>query len=231
MQTKNVDARDNTLARAAGALYLVIIVAGIYSEMAVRRVIIDPADAAVTAVNLLASEGLFKSAFAADSVMLICDVAVAVLLYALFKRVNATAAMAAMTFRLMQAAILGMNLLHYYGALLLKQAGALKADETDMLALFMLQLHSYGYDLGLIFFGVGTIVLGVLVIRCDFLPSALGYGLLAAAAVYLLGSALRFLWPQGADFIEPLYIIPFLAEFSFSLWLLIQGASVQSEAS
>jgi hypothetical protein len=165
--------------------------------------------------------------------MLLSDVAIAVLFYVLLKPVSKTLALTAAAFRLTQAAILGLNLLHYYAALLLLSgAGYATAFETDQLyalVILFLDMHSYGYDLGLVFFGLSSLILGYLVVRSDYFPGILGYGLIAAAAVYLTGSFTRFLFPDYVSLIAPLYIVPFIAELSFCLWLLVKGVRVSTD--
>ncbi|MBE9542421.1 MAG: DUF4386 domain-containing protein, partial [Proteobacteria bacterium] len=86
-----------------------------------------------------------------------------------------------------------------------------------------LDLHSHGYDLGLIFFGLSSLILGFLVVKSDYFPGIFGYGLMAAAVVYLAGSFSLFLFPEYSPFIEPIYIVPLVAELSFCLWLLVKG--------
>ena len=53
-------------ARAAGVLYLIIIIAGIFAEFFVRQSLIVPGDATATANNIMASEGLFRAGIAGD---------------------------------------------------------------------------------------------------------------------------------------------------------------------
>ena len=214
-------------ARLAGLLYLVIIVCGIFSEVGIRSRLIVPGDAAATAVNIATSAGLFRIGFAADALMLLSDVAIAVLFYLLFRPVSKPLALTAAAFRLTQAAVLGFNLLNYYAALLLLNGGAygaaFGADQLHALSLLFLDLHRHGYDLGLLFFAVSNFILGYLVVKSDGFPAVFGYGLIAAAAVYLLGSGMLFIFPAGVDRIAPLYIVPLAAELSFCLWLLIKG--------
>jgi hypothetical protein len=221
-----------TCARAAGLLYLIIIVCGISSEVFIRANVIVDGDAAATAANILASTSLFRLGFAADVVMLLSDVAIAVLFYVLLKPVNKTLALMAAAFRLTQAAVLGLNLLNYYAALLvLEGAGygvALEAGELAALALLFLDLHGYGYDLGLLFFALSSFILGYLVVKSDYFPGILGYGLMAAAVVYLAGSFTRFLVPDAVSLIEPMYVVPLVAELSFCLWLLVRGVRGRS---
>lgn len=220
-------------ARIAGLLYLIIIVFGIFSEVFVRSSLIVSGDASATATNILASKWLFRIGFATDSIMLLSDVAIAVLFYVLLKPVSNTLALTAAVFRLTQAAILGFNLLNYYAAMLLlsgiEYATSFASDQLYALVMLFLTLHSHGYDLGLLFFGLSSLILGYLVIKSDYFPGIFGVGLIAAAAVYLTGSLMRFLSPDYLTFITPLYIVPLLAELSFCLWLLIKGVRVPSE--
>lgn len=221
-------------ARFAGIMYLVIIIFGISSEVFIRSTLIVSGDATATATNILTSQSLFRAGFAFDVIMLFSDVVIAVIFYQLFKPVSKTLALMAAAFRLIQAGILGANLLNYYAPMLLLgntgYMGLFEARELHAFALFFLELHGHGYDLGLLFFGLSNLLLGYLVIKSGFLPGILGYGLQAAAIVYLLGSFTLFLFPAYSSFIEPAYIIPLLAELSFCLWLLIKGIKTPAMA-
>lgn len=226
-----------THARVAGLLYLVIIVCGVAGEFFIRSSLIVPGDGAATAANIAAAPGLFRAGFAADAIMVLSDVALAVLLYRLLRPVSETLALLAAAFRLVQAGVLGVNLLNYYAPILLLTgtgyASALGAEQTHALVSFFLDLHGHGYDLGLLFFGLSNLVLGYLVARSGFLPAVLGYGLQAAGVVYLLGSFTRFLLPGYLSVVEPLYLVPLVAELAFCLWLLVKGVrtDVQAHAS
>ena len=93
--------------------------------------------------------------------------------------------------------------------------------------MLFLDMHSHGYDLGLVFFGFSSLFLGYLVIKSEFFPKILGYGLIAAAVVYLTGSLTRFIFPGYVSIMTPIYIVPLIAELTFCLWLLIKGVRVQ----
>ena len=214
-------------ARIAGLLYLFIIVCGIYSEVFIRSELIINGDSSATVANIMNSKARFLSAFIADSIMLLSDVAIAVLFYILLKPVHKTLALSATVFRLVQASVLGLNLLYYYATLLLLNGSvysdAFESDKINALVMLLLEMHSYGYDLGLVFFAVSSFILGYLVVKADYFPSVLGYGLMAAAGVYFIGSYTRFLFPEYLPLVEPLYMVAFVAELSFCLWLLIRG--------
>lgn len=215
------------VARAAGVLYLLIIVLGLFGELVVRSSLIAPGDAANTASNILASPGLFRTGFVADSIMVLCDVALAALLFVLLRPVNRVLAIVALLFRLAQASVLALNLLNYHAAMLVLTgaAGPAAFDEAQVasLASLFLDLHSHGYDLGLILFGVHCLVLGYLITKSSFLPRTLGYLGGAAGVVYLVGSYVRFVVPTMVETVAPIYLVAIVAELSLCGWLLIKG--------
>ncbi len=108
---------NSKTARIAGVLYLTIILSGIFAQFFVRDSLIEPGDATATATNIVASESLFRVGIAADLIMILCDVALAAIFYVLLKPVDNGLALLAAFFRLVQAAILGMNLLNLFLAL------------------------------------------------------------------------------------------------------------------
>ncbi|MCB1422756.1 MAG: DUF4386 domain-containing protein [Nitratireductor sp.] len=214
------------MARLAGVLYLAIIVLGIWSEVFVRATLIDPADPVATAGNILAGQCLFKGSLAADTIMALCDVALAVLLYVLLKPAGAVIALAAMVFRLVQAGLIAVSLLNQYAALAILNGTWPVAGDPAQLAPLYLNAHSHGYDLGLVFFAVNSMLTGLLVIRSGYFPKALGYLLVAAGAVYFTGSTLRFMAPHLLSSFEPAYVVCLIAELGFALWLLVRGVNI-----
>lgn len=206
-----------TAPRVAGAFYLAIIIIGLTAELALRTQFLR-LDAEATA-QLVQSTGLaLPLAIVCDTLMLAADVVVAVLLYQLLKPAGPTLALAAMIFRLMQAATIGAKIMFDLSALLTYRAGGdIVSAQNDLL------LAATGYDLGLIFFGVNSLLTALLVIRFAGLPSLLGYGLAAAGLVYLTGSYLRILAPTAYDTFAPAYAITILTELAFALWLLLRG--------
>lgn len=225
-----------TWARMAGLGYLVIIVCGIYAEFFVRQGLIVSGDAVATAANIAASEPLFRSALAAELVMLVADVAVALALYVVFKPVSEALALGAAFFRLTHAAVVGVNLLAVYAPLLLlgdgEYAVALGAGPRDALVLLLLQVHAYGYAVGLAFFGVYCALLGVLIVRSGYVPRPLGILLMVAAAGYLVDTFARTLMTTYAEHeavLGMVVLLPaFVAELSFSLWLVTKGVSAST---
>lgn len=212
-------------ARLAGAFYLAIIVLGITSEVALRGALVVPGDAARTATNILGAPGLLRASFAADMIMAMADVALGVLLFVLLRPVNAVAALMALVFRLMQAGLIAVSQLVQFSALLLLESQGTRAADQ---ALFAMNVQAHGYDLGLVFFGINSLLTGYLLVRSGYLPRLIGWLVAAAGIVYLVGSALRFMAPGLLELFLPAYGIPLIAESAFCLWLLIRGLRVPS---
>lgn len=222
-------------ARVAGVLYLIIIIAGIFAEFFVRQSLIVPGDATTTASNIMASEGLFRAGIAGDLVMIMSDVALALVFYVLLKPVSNALALLAAFFRLAQAAILGINLLNLFFVLqLLSGADYLTifgTDQVQALVLLFLTGHSIGYAIGLVLFGLSLSVLGYLVFKSGYFPRVLGVLLIVASAGYLIDSFARFLLPTYDNYEAILTLVVFLpafiGELSMCLWLLLKGIKAQ----
>ena len=98
----------------AGYGYLIIIISGIFAEFFMRSPLIVHGNAAAISANIMVSEGMFRIGIAADMVMLISDVVVALALYVLLRPVNRGLALMAAFFRLVHAAVYGTNLLNLF---------------------------------------------------------------------------------------------------------------------
>jgi len=218
------------LARVAGLLYLAIIVLGVWSDGVIRSSIVVSGSPSDTAANIQASVTSFRWSLVADSVMVLCDVALAVLLLVLLRPVSNVLAMTAAAFRLTQSAILGINLLNQHVATRLvtapEAAGALDEATRNALALTFAEAQGHGYDIGLLFFGINCLLTGTLVYRSGFLPRFIGVLVAASGPVYLVGSYLSLLAPHAATSFDVAYVLPLVAELALCLWLLVRGVDV-----
>lgn len=215
-------------ARICGVLYLYIIVAGMSAELLVRARLVVPADAAATAANILANESRFRLGFSAELLHIACDVAVAVLLYALLRPVDRTLALLAAFMRLACDLLLaGASISHFAALRLLGDGNYLQAFQTDQrqaLALLAMRLHGDAYAISLLFFAFACLALGVLIFRSRFLPRTIGALLAIAGLCYLINSVSHFLAPAFAGSLFPALFVPiFVAESSLALWLIVKG--------
>lgn len=213
---------------------MAIIVSGIFAEFFVRSSLIVRGDAASTARNITASESLFRMGIASDLVMIVSDVALALLFYVLLKPVSKSLSLLAAFFRLAQAAVLGINLLALFFVLqLLSGAEYLKVFEPsqlDAMAMLFLQGHSIGYSIGLVFFGIHCFILGYLVFKSGYFPRILGILLMIASIGYLTDSFAKVLLHDydhyEATFLLLVFAPAFIAELSMCLWLLLKGVKI-----
>src|SRR5260370_651204 len=104
MEERRLDASPRALARIGGLLYLVIIVLGLFEEAFVRNRIVVPGNAAATAANLRSLESLWRLGIAAESVLLICAIALTLIFYVLLRPVSRDLALLAVFFNLVSIA-------------------------------------------------------------------------------------------------------------------------------
>ena len=201
-------------ARIGGALYLVIIVAGIVGPLLTRDQLIVPHDVEATARNIAASPELWRLGIAVDVVMQLCDVPVMLILYLLLSPVNKPVALLALLFNIVQTATLVAN------QLTLVVAQLVSADQA---ALTDVAIRAYGYGeaLGLVFFGFTLLGVGYLIRHSGYLPWILGLLIQVGGVSYVVNSFLLLVTPALASI--ALLVPSFVAELSLALWLLVRG--------
>ena len=173
-------------ARIAGLLYLIIFIA--------------------------APSGAATATPAKMIITLACDTGVALILYELLKPVSRSVSLLAALFRLIFVAVMAVNSLSYFGAVV-SPGRAHSAAAFDV-----------GYGIAMVPFGVHCLLIGYLIFESIFLPRILGVLMALAGLGYL-----TFLWPWlGSHLFFPYILIPgILGEGSLTLWLLVMGVNVQ----
>ena len=221
-------------ARLAGVLYLIIFGAGIFAQFIVRQSLIVPDDAAATAHNLLAAEAFFRLGIGGDLLMLLSDVALAVVFYVLLRPVNKTLAALAAVFRLTQAAVIGSSLVNLFYALNLLHSAELMTVVGAEQVMSFLTAHAIGYSVAMIFFGVNCLLTGYLVFQSGYFPKVLGILLVIAGVAYLSDSFAQVLLTDYAAYkaLFEAVAIPaaVVGELAMALWLLVRGINVQAHA-
>ncbi len=218
-------------ARFGGLLYLVIIFAGVMGELMIRGAMVVTGDAAATAVRIAASPQLWRIGIAGDLLMHVCDVLVMWAIYVLLRPVSRNLALLVLLFNLIQTAVLVANKLILLVPLFLLgdplYANAFDAAQLQAWSHLAIEMHGYGFGVGLIFFGCVLLVEGYLVRKSGFLPPLIGALLQLAGACYLINSVALLLAPELASRLFPAILVPsFIAETSFALWMLIKGVNV-----
>ncbi|MBZ9612632.1 DUF4386 domain-containing protein [Rheinheimera maricola] len=221
--------------RFAGCCYLLIIGLGLYFETMVRGNLIVAGDAIATAAQISAAQTLWRSGIVADLCMQLLDIPIIVLFYLLFKRVNAALNLTATGFNLIQTAMLVANKLTLMLPLLLAGSGvylaAFSAEQRDALAYLAIQLHGYGFAIGLLFFALACIIRGYLIIKSQLFPKILGLMLGLAGVCYLINTLALLMAPDVAAKLFPWIMLPVLVgELSLSLWMIVKGANLKGLA-
>ena len=228
---KTAETSPQIYARIGGVLYLIIIVIGLFTEIFVRSKLIMSEDVTSTANNILASEQLWRIGFAGSLIMLLCAIPLALIMYVLLRPVSRNIALLAVFFNLVSIAVEALNNLNIFAALFpLGSSDYLKAFELNqlhVLAYLTLKLHSSGYNISLIFFGMNCLFLGYLIFKSGYFPKILGVLLIICALCYVTNSFAWFLAPKFAAMLIPGILVPcFIAEASVCLWLIVKGVNV-----
>lgn len=221
-------------ARNAGALYLTIAVCGGFSIGYVPSQIVVAGDATATAANLMDQLGLFRLGVLADSAVILLEIAITVILYQMFQNVSPRLAMIAMISRLGMIVVMGFNLLLWVMPyVLLSQQVELSSADSPALAQVFFEAHALGIFVWQLFFGAHLLALGWIILRSQFVPHILGWGLLIGAFGYLIQGLVELTFTDIATLditIIGLLVIVTLSELGFGLWLLMRGGATQSNS-
>lgn len=215
-------------ARVAGVLYLLLIVTGVFAEIFVRQAVKVPGDAAATASNILASQGMITLGFFSDLMMLVLYVMLVLVLYMLLNSFGKYSALFMVSCVLVSTAIMSLNLLNHFAPLmLLSGADYLSVFTTDQLnafALLSLNMHEIGYHIAQPFFGLWLFPLGYLGYKSGYFPRIITFALMASAFTYQIDLLTMYFTPDMYPVVSPVISIPgIIGEFGICLWLLVMG--------
>jgi hypothetical protein len=223
----------NKTARMAGFLYFIYFVTHIISDVS-RDSFIVLGDAAATASNIMAHEGLFTITAVGDLLAAALFSLAAWALYVLLKPVNKNLALLFLLLNLGGVAIqCSSDLFLFARQLLLSGADYLKvfqADQLQALAMFFLDLREKGFMIAQLFYGAWLFPLGYLVFKSGFLPRILGIVLMVHCFTWLSFVFQSFLFPGFGAITYVSWPLGFIAEVGLTLWLLIMGAKDQKPA-
>ena len=189
---------------------------------------IVPDEATATVQNILANKELFRLGFVSDLLMQVSFFFLPIVLYQLFEKVNKVQASLMVLSVMVGVAIMCLNMLHQYAAILILEKGNLVAvfntEQLNELVLFFLNLQKYGYRIAQIFFGIWLFPLGYLAYQSGFIPKLIGILLIIACFSFLIDFFLFFLLPNYSASLSSMVTLPTtIGEFAMCLWLLIKG--------
>lgn len=230
MTLPSIDQEQQTAAKVVGFIYLVAMATSMFAELYLRRPLIVRGDAVQTAINIAASEGLFRLSSVIHLLTFASDVIVGVASYVVLRRINRNLALLAAFWRVANAAILAVILLSDFAVLrLLSGVEYLRAFDTaqlQALARLMISVQAAGFQIGFVFLGLGSTVFSWLWLKSGYVPRALAAWGIFASSVLAFGTLAIMLFPAlgvvGLTYMAPM----FLFEVGLGLWLLIKGLRV-----
>ena len=212
--------------RIVGVLYLIQMAVAIFGESFVRgRLLVR--DAAQTAQNIIAHEGLFRLSIAGDLFVYTGVIVLAWAFYVLVRPINRNLALLALLFRLVENAVLCLATVNALVALKLLSAPAyLKAFETTQLhSLARLALNAQGLtmNVGFILLGLGSTVFAYLLLKSCYVPKTIAVLGICASLVLAVVTLAIIVFPRLAA-LGLTYMVPmFFYEVGLGLWLVVKG--------
>lgn len=230
MTLGTINPEQQSAARVVGFVYLMAMATSMFAELYLRGPLIVRGDAVQTAINIVASERLFRLSSVIHVLTFASDVVVGVALYVILRRVSRNVALLAAFWRVANAAILAVIILSDFAVLrLLSGAEYLRAFDTAQLqglARLMISVQAAGFQIGFVFLGLGSTLFSWLWFKSRYVPRALAAWGIFASSLLAFGTLAIMLFP-GLAVVGLTYMAPmFLYEVGLGLWLLIKGLRV-----
>lgn len=225
--------------RVTGILFLMLLVFGPFSMMYVPITLIVQDDATTTAINIMASEGLFRMGIASDTIVFLLEIGIIALLYILLKSMDKTLALVIVFFRLAMTIIQAVNLLNNMIVLSLLRgadySAVFEADQLHALMMLFLDAHGWGVFIWQLFFGLHLLLLGYLLIRSDYFPIIMGILVMVGSVGYLGDSYTTILLARTPEMLSTafgiLLGIASIGELWFTLWILLRADNLSKAKS
>jgi hypothetical protein len=225
-----IDNRPKLQAHLAGFLYFLTIVTGIFAAFYVRGTLMVSGEPAATAQNIVNNEGLYRLGLASDLVMAAAYVGVTVLLFHLLRPVGAVLSGLAAVFSIIGIAVIAANSINHAAALTFLSHNNLVTglDENGLrlIAHNFLRLHGQGYNIASVFFGFYCGLVGLLIIRSQFLPRLVGCLMLIAGLCFVVDAFMIIVAPTAAIYLDTYTsIASIVGEGALTVWLSIFGVN------
>jgi hypothetical protein len=215
-------------ARIAGILFLLSLVAGGFGEAYVPSKLIVSGDAAATVANIKNFGFMYRLGFATFLIESLCDITLALLLYALLKPVNRYLSLLAAFFGLIATATFACAELFYFAPLVIMRGdGYLSTFSPDQLNSLVLLTLKFSLSAGMLttaYYGMGWIVRSYLMFRSGYLPKFLGVLMAIGGLGFVARNFLLVLAPAYAS--DVFLMLMFPGGLIMTVWLLVKGVDV-----
>jgi hypothetical protein len=229
MTSSDIEQSQIRYARLAGFMFLFVDVADASSLYITGR--FQTGNFAETAHRILGSELLYRIGLSSFLIGSLCTVFLAIGLYGALKPIDNNLAMLALLFRLVEAALFGVVSIFSFFVLKLYIAAdsmdAFGANQLSVLVNLYSDLGATGFNIGAIFFSMGSILFFYLFLKSSYIPKLLSVlGLFGSVLVTVVCFASLVL-PKYAGKLQFGWAPLAIAEVLVGLWLLFKGVNVQ----
>ncbi|PKV50420.1 uncharacterized protein DUF4386 [Aquimarina sp. MAR_2010_214] len=219
---------NQKIGRIAGAVFLIIIGAGVFAEFFVRQKIFVTDDPVATVTNIANNGWLYRLGIVSDLVMILAFFFYPLVLERVFKHVNKNLSKLMVLSVMISVAILCVTMLAMIAPLLLTSGADYMAgfttDQINGLVTFFLKLHTNGYFISQVFYGLYLLPLGYMIFKSGLAPKIIGVLLMLGCIGDQIDVIRYFLVPDTDSVLLQNITTPAdLGEMSLCLWLLIMG--------
>ncbi len=231
-----VDESQRKAAKVAGGMYLFTMVTANFAEFYVRRQLIVPGDALLTAQHIAASAQLFRLGIVSDMATLVCDVILVAALYVILKPINRNLALLAAFWRLVECSIAAAIVVNELAALRFLGGASslptLNTEQLQLLARLFISMDIAGSRTGALLFGLGSTLFCYLWFKSRYIPRWMaGWGIFSSLVPIVIPlttvvfSGLADLPLRRARTGIPIIIFEIIA----GLWLLVKQIPTASD--
>lgn len=215
--------------RIIALLILLLVVSGIFAQGFISDRLIVSGDAAATARNILANQGLYRLGFTVFLIEMVAQVAQTALWYVLLRPVNRSIAVTGTFIDLAGGVIKTFARVFYIVPLwVLSTAGGASPrlpgftpEQVQSIALVLLQINNRGAATAVAFFGFSVTLRGYLIFRSTFMPRWLGVLSMISGLGWL-----TFLYPPlGSRAFLPVVLFALSSLALLIVWLLFFGVN------
>ena len=225
---------EKRTARIAGAIYLVVVISGMFSLLYVPSQLIDWNDPGITFNQISNNSQLFRLGIASGFICYVSFLILPLVLFRLLHFVNRDMAYLMVIFAIISVPISLANMQHHFHILtlidntdLVASIGAVAAQDRVMSSLIA---FNQGNTIAQIFWGLWLFPFGYLVFNSDILPKVLGAFLMLGSIGYVLDFFGQVLFSNYYEMVISSYLtIPAsIGELGICAWMLIMGAKNKS---
>lgn len=216
---------ESKIGRAAGVLYLVVVVTGIFSLIYVPSQITVSGDTYATADNIVTHSSLFRAGIAAFLLKQVAFLLLPFVLFKLLRSVSQEIAVLMVALVAVSVPIALISLVSRLNALDILNGDlgmALAPDQLQFQAMLSLNAYGNGLRVTTLFWGLWLLPFGYLVIRSGFLPRILGFLLVLGGLGYVGQVFWQVLLPEKG-FPDSVLLLAAVGEIGTCLWLLVMG--------